>query len=68
MFPPCVGILHGKTHHKIACMLSDIKRLQKEPIRPDLKLCDLVVAPVDGESEVNIELLKLGRPSPPQMS
>ena len=37
-------------------MLGDIEGLQQEAERADLKLCDLLVAPVDGETEIGIEL------------
>jgi hypothetical protein len=39
-------------------MLSDIEGLQQEPKRADLKLCNLTVAPIDGESEIAIKLLR----------
>jgi hypothetical protein len=37
-------------------MLGNVESLQQEAERTNLKLCDLVVAPVDGEPEVGIEL------------
>jgi len=56
VFPPGICILDGKAHHEIARMLSDVESLQQETERADLKLCDLIIAPVDGESEIGIEL------------
>jgi len=38
-------------------MLSDVEGLQQEPERSDLKFNDLLVAPIDGEPEIGIELL-----------
>ena len=56
VLPPCVGIFNGEAHHEIACVLGDVKGLQEEAEGADLELCDLVVAPVDGESEIGVEL------------
>jgi hypothetical protein len=44
-------------HHEIPRMLGDVKGLQQEPERSDLKFSDLIVAPIDGESEIGIEPL-----------
>jgi hypothetical protein len=41
---------------KISGMFGDIEGLQQEAEGTDLKLCDLVVAPIDGESEIDIKL------------
>src|ERR1700678_2967953 len=57
VFPPRIHILDGQAHHEIASMLCDVEGLQQEPERADLKLCNLLVAPIDRESEIGIELL-----------
>jgi hypothetical protein len=56
VLPPGIRILDGEAHHEIARVLGDVEGLQQESEEADLKLSDLVVAPVDGESEVGVEL------------
>jgi hypothetical protein len=46
VLPPSIGIFDTQAHHEIAGMLSDVESLQQEPERTDLKLCNLLVAPL----------------------
>jgi hypothetical protein len=57
VLPPSIGIFDTQAHHEIAGMLSDVESLQQEPERTDLKRCNLLVAPIDRESRIGIELL-----------
>ncbi len=61
MLPPGVGVLDGQAHHEIAGVLLDVERLEQETELADLEFGNLVVAPIDGEAEISVELLgKLG--------
>src|SRR6516162_1164966 len=56
VLPPGVSILDAQAHHEIAGMLGNVEGLEQESKRADLKLRDLLIAPVDGEPEINVEL------------
>lgn len=49
---------NGTENRNYPRMLSDIESLQQEPERADLKLRNLLVAPIDRESEIGIKLLE----------
>ncbi len=57
VLPPRIRILHRQAHHEVARMLGNVEGLQQEPEGPDLKLGNLVIAPVNGESEIGIKPL-----------
>jgi hypothetical protein len=56
VLPPCVRIVYRQAHHEIARVFGNIKRLQQEPEGADLQLCNLVIAPIDGEAKISVEL------------
>src|SRR3984885_16085813 len=57
VLPPSVRILDTQAHHEIPRMLGDVKGLQQEPERSDLKFSNLFFAPIDGKSKIGIEPL-----------
>jgi hypothetical protein len=56
VLPPGIRILDSQAHHETSRMLFDVKCLQQKTKRAVLELRNLIVAPIDGESEVGIEL------------
>jgi hypothetical protein len=56
VLPPGIRILDSQARHETSRMLFDVKCLQQKTERADLGLRNLIVAPIDGESEVGIKL------------
>jgi hypothetical protein len=69
VLPPCVRVFDIECHHEVARVLGNIEGLQQKAECTNLELCNLVIAPVDGKTEIGIEPFgKLGIPRRDKMS